>query len=245
MRRPVTFALLLAAAVLFFSTFAFYHYGRSVWHPLYLRLRGHRTVADVIQLYGEAATERLTPAFAAAAVAYPPTEVSLLALKAERVLEVWASHNGSWRFIKQYAIKGASGITGPKLREGDRQVPEGVYRIIGLNPNSSYHLSMKLNYPNAFDLRQAKREGRSNPGSNIFIHGKRLSVGCLAMGDEAIEELFVLVAAVGKHNARVVIAPYDPRNMTLPAPRPDTPRWLPELYDLIATEFKAFRRDET
>ena len=104
---------------------------------------------------------------------------------------------------------------------------------------------MKLNYPNAFDLRHAKREGRSNPGSDIFIHGKRLSVGCLAMGDEAIEELFVLVAAVGKNNARVVIAPHDPRNTTLPSSLPNAPPWLPELYGLIETEFKAFKRDET
>ena len=245
MRRPVTFILLLAVTVFLISIFAFYHYGRSVWHPLYLNYRGHRTVADVIQQYGGAATERLSPAFAEAAIAYPPTEVALLGLKAERVLEVWASQNGNWRFIKQYTIKGASGSAGPKLREGDHQVPEGVYRIIGLNPNSSYHLSMKLNYPNSFDLRHAKREGRSNPGSNIFIHGKSLSVGCLAMGDEAIEELFVLVTAVGKNNARVVIAPHDPRNTKLPTSLPNAPQWLPELYGLIEKEFKAFTRDET
>ena len=80
-----------------------------------------------------------------------------------------------------------------KLREGDRQVPEGLYRLIGRNPNSNYHLSMKLDYPNSYDPRHAKREGRSNPGSNIFIHGKSLSVGCLAMSGEAIEAFFVLV----------------------------------------------------
>ena len=109
------------------------------------------------------------------------------------MLELWASQNGNWRFIKQYSINGASGAPGPKLREGDRQVPEGLYRLIGRNPNSNYHLSMKLDYPNSYDLRHAKREGRSNPGSNIFIHGKSLSVGCLAMSGEAIEAFFVLV----------------------------------------------------
>lgn len=122
-------------------------------------------------------------------------------------------------------------------------MPEGVYRIIGLNPNSSYHLSMKLDYPNSFDLRHAKHERRSRPGSNIFIHGKSGSVGCLAMGNEAIEELFVLVAAVGKDNARVVIAPHDPRNAPLSTSLPTAPSWLPELYGLIEAEFKAFVND--
>jgi murein L,D-transpeptidase YafK len=102
----------------------------------------------------------LCPPFAQAGVVYPPDELTLLGLKAERSLEVWALSGDSWSFIKSYPIKGASGNAGPKLREGDRQVPEGIYRIIGLNPNSSYHLSMKLNYPNEFDLQKAKGRGQ-------------------------------------------------------------------------------------
>jgi len=71
--------------------------------------------------------------------------------------------------VADYRITAASGTAGPKLREGDRQVPEGIYRIVGLNPNSRYHLSMKLDYPNAFDRHQAARDGRARPGSDIFI----------------------------------------------------------------------------
>ena len=78
-------------------------------------------------------------------------------------------------------------------------MPEGVYRIVALNPNSSYHLSMKLDYPTEFDLSKARAEGRTRPGSDIFIHGKAVSIGCVAVGDDAIEEIFVLVREDAEH----------------------------------------------
>jgi len=141
------------------GSFAFFHDGRSICHSVYLKYHGARTVADVIEQCGEAANARLAPAFSRAGVAYPPAQVALLGFKTERALEVWASEQEEWHFIKVYPIKGASGIAGPKLREGDRQVPEGVYRIIGLNPNSSYHLSFNLGYPNRYD----RAHGRTGP----------------------------------------------------------------------------------
>jgi murein L,D-transpeptidase YafK len=118
--------------------------------------------------------------------------------------------SGKFHLIRDYYIQVASGGAGPKLRQGDRQVPEGIYRIVKLDPNSHYHLSMKLNYPNEFDLLHARQDGRKAPGSNILIHGKAVSIGCLAMGDEAIEELFVLTEHVGVEKVKVVIAPHDP-----------------------------------
>jgi hypothetical protein len=242
MRRPTAITAFLAVALITVSGVLFYQYGRSFWHPTYMKYGGARTVADVIEQYGEEAFARLVPAFSRAGLVYPPVKVALLILKAERSLEVWAFENDEWHFIKEYPIKGASGTAGPKLREGDRQVPEGVYRIIGLNPNSIYHLSMKLNYPNAFDLRHAKAEGRSQLGNNIHIHGNTGSDGCLAMGDEAIEDLFFLVAEVGKDNAMVVIAPNDPRTEPLPRSLPNTPPWLPELYGLIEAKFRVFTK---
>jgi murein L,D-transpeptidase YafK len=176
-----------------------------------------RTVADVLQAYGPYASHKLTLHFAKAKVSYPPREVTLIALKQEKKLELWARDSGEFRFIRDYKIQAASGVSGPKLRQGDKQVPEGIYRIVRLNPNSNYHLSMKLNYPNEFDHFHAWQEGRSNPGSDIFIHGKAVSIGCLAMGDEAIEELFVLAAQVGTEHMKVVIAPHDPRTYPLVA----------------------------
>ncbi|MGR8935562.1 MAG: L,D-transpeptidase family protein [Gammaproteobacteria bacterium] len=200
---------------------------------------GQRSVEDVLQIYGTYATRKLSAYFAEANVAYPPREVTFIVLKQEKKLEMWARDNGEFRFIHQYGIKAASGVSGPKLRQGDRQVPEGIYRIVGLNPNSHYHLSMKINYPNEFDLFHAWMDRRNNPGSDIFIHGRAASIGCLAMGDVAIEELFVLTAQVGAEKVKVVIAPHDPRVYPLEADSQQLPEWTPELYSLISDEINA------
>jgi hypothetical protein len=199
---------------------------------------GQWTIGDVLHDYGAYAERKFRPYFKKANVPYPPREVIFVALKQEKKLEVWAKGDGDYRFIRDYDIHAASGVSGPKLRQGDRQVPEGVYRIVGLNPNSHYHLSMKLNYPNEFDLYHADQEGRFDPGGDIFIHGKAASIGCLAMGDEAIEQLFVLAAQVGKENVKVVIAPRDPRVLPLDTEAEYLPGWTAELYDQIASEIK-------
>jgi hypothetical protein len=213
--------------------------------PFYAWDDGGRTVADVLHLYGERAEARLIPDFRAADVDYPPQRVALLGLKEERRLELWVDSGTRWRLVKRYRVQGASGRSGPKLREGDGQVPEGLYEIVALNPNSAFHLSMKINYPNEFDLFHAETEGRTRPGGNIFIHGDVLSRGCLAMGDRAIEELFVLVARVGVGNARVLIAPYDPRRRQLRVDPHRAPPWLGDLYHRLADEFRVFRTGET
>jgi murein L,D-transpeptidase YafK len=141
--------------------------------------------------------------------------------------------------VHSYPIKGASGVLGPKLEEGDCQVPEGIYELEGLNPNSSYHLSMKVNYPNSTDQSRATADGRTRLGGDIFIHGSSGSVGCLAMGDEAIEELFLLVDRVGKESVTVIISPRDLRR----APPPDLrqPKWVPDLYAELQVKLKEFR----
>jgi hypothetical protein len=203
---------------------------------------GERSVMDSLRIYGPPATRRLMPHFRRAGVTFPPRELVFLAMKQERTLEVWARDDGPFRLIRTYPIRKASGRSGPKLREGDRQVPEGLYRVIALNPNSRYHLSLKLDFPNAFDLAHANREGRTEPGSDIFIHGKAISVGCLAMGDRAIEELFLLAAMVRAWPIRVVIAPHDPRRRQLDANGGHLPRWTAELYDRIAQAFAKFPR---
>lgn len=200
---------------------------------------GQRTVQDIVQIYGAHATNKLKPYFAKAEVDYPPREVTFVALKQEKKLELWARGPGEFHFIRDYDIRAASGVSGPKLRQGDKQVPEGIYRIAGLNPNSHYHLSMKINYPNEFDLFHAWKEGRVNPGSDIFIHGRAASIGCLAMGDETIEELFVLTAQVGAENVKVVIAPHDPRTYFLETDTQELPEWTSVLYANISREIKA------
>lgn len=212
----------------------------SLWPD---RPAAKRTVADVVRIYGPAAERRLRPYFQQAGLAFPPREVAFLAMKRERRLEVWARNSGAFRLLRSYHVRKASGGPGPKLREGDRQVPEGLYQVVGLNPNSRYHLSLELNFPNDFDLEHARREGRTQPGSNIFIHGKAVSVGCLAMGDPAIEELFLLAATVKEAPIRVVIAPHDPRRSPLDADNPSLPRWTNALYQNISNTFAGFRRN--
>jgi hypothetical protein len=217
-----------------------YTYGRSLWYPIYTSAVGPRTVQEVLVAYGEAAESRLIPRFRAAGVEYPPRRLTLIGLKAEKRLELWGGEGSSARLVHSYPLLAASGVAGPKLREGDRQVPEGRYRIVGLNPNSSYHLSMKLDYPNRFDLRHAEEEGRADPGSDIFIHGQAVSIGCLAIGDTAIEELFVLSAKVGKDRVRVLILPHDARQRSLfPIPS-HVPKWTGELYEMLERELAAY-----
>ena len=130
------------------------------------------TIADRVAQYGPAARARLVPFFRAAGVPYPPARFVLLGFKHERELQLLAAGPGrGLSYIRSYAIQGASGVLGPKLREGDRQVPEGVYSILYLNPNSVAHLSLALSYPNDYDRARAEEEGRDDLGGDIMIHG--------------------------------------------------------------------------
>lgn len=198
-----------------------------------------RTIEGVVRDRGPAARARSKPHFAAAGVAYPPAAVTLVALKEERRLELWAGAPRAMRLVRTYEVQAASGGAGPKLREGDLQVPEGVYRILWLNPNSSYHLSMKVDYPNAFDRRQARREGRTRLGGDIFIHGRSVSIGCIALGDPAIEELFVLASDVGVPRIKVLIAPRDLRRHAGRDVEDGRPEWVQELYRTLRAELRA------
>lgn len=183
---------------------------------------------------------RVKVRFDHAGVEYPPQRIQLIAFKESRRLELWAYQQDKWHFVHDYAIFAASGEAGPKLREGDKQVPEGFYRITELNPNSHFHLSMKLNYPNGFDWLNATRESRAAaPGSNIFIHGSAWSAGCLAIGNRYIEELFALVAKVGLDQSAVLIAPYDLRKKEVFV-TDSGPAWLGELYAYLKLRLAQF-----
>jgi hypothetical protein len=205
--------------------------GRDFMRSIYTRSRGRHTIDDRLAQYGELARRRLKPFFETAAVPYPPARVTLAAFKEERRLEVYAGQTvRNLRFIRDYEILGASGQPGPKLREGDRQVPEGLYGIESLNPNSRFHLSLRINYPNEFDRRKAASDGRANLGGDIMIHGGSASIGCLAMGDAVAEELFVLAADVGVENLTVILTPVDFRRTDQVPAVPGAPPWVDELY---------------
>ncbi|MEI8706832.1 L,D-transpeptidase family protein [Pseudoalteromonas sp. B62] len=111
------------------------------------------------------------------------------------ILEVWLeSDDGTFIHFKNYEICTFSGDLGPKLKEGDNQSPEGFYYVdaSGLNPWSNYHLSFNLGFPNKYD------RTHNRTGSALMVHGNCVSIGCYAMTDEYINEIYALGAAALK-----------------------------------------------
>lgn len=234
MKKLVILGLVAALGVV---AFVFRNYVQAAW----VKMKGAKTVAQRLEQYGPAARERWRPHFERAGVPYPPAELALVGLKEEASLEVYArGTEGAWKMIRHYVILAASGGPGPKLREGDNQVPEGIYRIESLNPNSRFHLSLRLNYPNEFDRQQAAKEGRSNLGGDIMIHGNAVSIGCLAMGDEAAEDLFVLAADTGLEKIGVILSPHDFRRKPDLPKATKLPEWTKPLYHLIEKRLSEF-----
>jgi len=133
--------------------------------------------------------------FTDAKLKWPPRKVLLRVFKREKVLEVWASNTakGPLTRVANYSICDLSGDSGPKKKEGDRQVPEGFYFLNFYKNNSTYYLAMQVNYPNIRD----KKLNRT--GSAIMIHGSCVSIGCLAMSDERIQELWLIASAANRH----------------------------------------------
>ncbi len=127
----------------------------------------------------------------------------LRAFKEEEVLEVWAKSKNEtqFRLLTQYPFCKNSGTLGPKRKEGDRQIPEGFYNLSHYNPKSSYHLSLRVNYPNASDLILSDPK---QPGSDIYIHGACQTVGCIPITDKKIEELY-LFAVLAKEESPIPI----------------------------------------
>ena len=145
-----------------------------------------------------------------AKINYPPKGLLIRAFKHEEGLEIWASNeiDGEYILLKTYPIAKQSGVLDPKRKEGDKQVPEGFYYIDRFNPRSRYHLSLGLNYPNESDK---VRSDKKQPGSDIFIHGSNVSIGCLAVTDEIIEEIYILALDVkqgGLKNIPVHLFPF-------------------------------------
>lgn len=129
--------------------------------------------------------------------------------KEEQKTEIWISKNAKSTFelLKTYDVARSSGIVGPKRTEGDLQVPEGFYYIDRFNPLSSFHLSLGINYPNASD----KILGNEKPGSDIFIHGSDVTVGCVPLTDDKIKEIYALAVQArngGQKHIEVHIFPF-------------------------------------
>lgn len=192
-------------------------------------VRSRRTVESVV-----AGIERKKPNLRALAESAGGS-LRIQAFKEERVVEVSAP---GWTAPLRFPMTAFSGTLGPKLREGDRQIPEGVYGIEYLNPNSAYHLSLKVSYPNASDRRRAASDGRTRLGGDIMIHGKAVTIGCIPIGDDAVEALFYLAAKVGIRNVSVVVAPYDMRGGRRPELETSPLPWYGDLCGEIAAALR-------
>jgi murein L,D-transpeptidase YafK len=114
------------------------------------------------------------------------SKIFIRIFKEEKKLEIWVEKNRKYVLFKSYPVLKFSGKLGAKLKEGDYQAPEGFYYVTAkrMNPNSRFHLSFNIGYPNVYD------KSLNRTGSAIMVHGNKLSIGCFAMGDEGIEEIY-------------------------------------------------------
>lgn len=120
--------------------------------------------------------------------------------KEENNLEIWVKRDTAYQLFKTYEICYFSGGLGPKRKQGDSKSPEGFYETKpdAMNPHSSYHLSFNTGYPNAFD------RANGYTGSALMIHGNCVSIGCYAMGDNNIEEIWSLLKLSFEGGNRIV-----------------------------------------
>lgn len=142
--------------------------------------------------------EAIKAEFAKKGLTYPAKYVYIRSFKLDSEMEIWVKNSvtDTFQLYKSYRVCSLSGKMGPKRKEGDRQVPEGFYYINDFNPNSNYHLSLGINYPNYSDKILSDQK---KPGGEIYIHGNCLTIGCIPLTDEFIEEVYIM--AVNAKNA--------------------------------------------
>jgi murein L,D-transpeptidase YafK len=134
--------------------------------------------------------DTLRKQFAAAGLQWPAREIYIRSFKYDSQLEVWVRNNQNepFKLFKTYSVCALAGTLGPKRMQGDYQVPEGFYYINEFKPNSNYHMSLGINYPNPSD----KMLNTDDPGGDIYIHGSCVTVGCIPIQDPQIEELYII-----------------------------------------------------
>jgi murein L,D-transpeptidase YafK len=136
--------------------------------------------------------------------------VFIRSFKEESQLELWMRNESGWTLFQTYAICRWSGGLGPKLRTGDKQAPEGFYRVsrAQLNPNSRRYKAFNIGFPNEYD----RALGRT--GSALMVHGGCSSAGCYAMTDAEVDDIYRLVEAALAHGQEAVDVQAYPFRMT-------------------------------
>lgn len=159
--------------------------------------------------------------------------------KQSRTLELWLQAKARFVLFRRYPICKLSGGLGPKTKEGDEQAPEGLYQIgfAQLNPRSRFHLSLNLGYPNTYEAAQGYT------GDSLMIHGDCVSIGCYAMGDPAIREIYTLVRQALEHGQRAVPVHAFPFPLTDAALQKQRKSPHYEHWRALAPAFASFERE--
>jgi murein L,D-transpeptidase YafK len=163
--------------------------------------------------------------------------------KETKELELWLQpkDSASFKLWNKWPVAAMSGKLGPKLKEGDNQAPEGFYEVPAkaLNPKSSYHLSFNIGYPNARDL------AHGSTGSFIMVHGSNVSIGCFAMTDPVIEQIYLVVEAAMQKGQSSVPVHVFPFRMTAErlASAVDSP-WL-DFWKTLLPPYESFEKSQS
>jgi murein L,D-transpeptidase YafK len=172
-------------------------------------------------------------------------DLYLRAFKNEAVVEAWVKNKekNAYTLLRSFSICASSGKLGPKRKQGDNQVPEGFYEITAFQPQSSYHLALKVGYPNKSDRLKAPN---GDPGGDIMIHGNCVTIGCIPIENEPIEELYVLCVEAKNRNAviRTDIYPFKFGSKTEGLMRAQTDREILNLWSSLKTAYDCFEKNQ-
>ena len=170
--------------------------------------------------------------------------VLLEVFKKEQKLNVYVSDGKTpYQLYKTFDFCTFSGILGPKCQEGDGQIPEGIYQIRDFNPWSSFYLSMGINYPNKIDKKRATDLGYPSAGSNIYIHGSCVSIGCVSISDQ-IKELYYLCVLAKNNNQNTIPVYMFPFDFSDPENSNYLSKKHPQLWDDLNSIYQKWNADK-
>ncbi|MBN2768214.1 MAG: L,D-transpeptidase family protein [Campylobacterales bacterium] len=236
------FVLSIVALALFLTKEYWYKYYQKCFEPPKISKFEPKIILQEPKVSEVSSERKLKHSLADSDFIIYPKRITLIAIKNSAMLEVWGEKQGKMVYIASFPFSACSGRLGPKLQHGDHQIPEGIYAIEYLNPNSQFHLSMKISYPNSFDKKIAKMYGIANMGGDIMIHGGCETSGCIPLGDYNIEQLYFLAQKVGIKNIKVIIAPVDFREGGIVKYDRQKFFWLDELYEKLREELKIYKQ---
>lgn len=185
---------LISLLIIHHLLFTIHSFAQPTQKDFLAQQKSFRKVSDVFR----AKEDTLKKQFAEKGIIWPAKFMYIRSFKYDSDLEVWVKNERKeqYKLFKTYKVCALAGTLGPKRMEGDYQVPEGFYYINEFRPNSNYHLALGVNYPNASDRILSDS---LTPGSAIYVHGSCVTVGCIPITNDQIEDLYLIASTV--HNA--------------------------------------------